>query len=114
MVERLPGALDAMARPADDRALGRESSNEHVADGVEWRAVCSEKTSFGQAAVRSASNGVCASHGHRSARGGRKLRFALGQSRYDRPMLSLLYLVVRALVRLLASGGRGRDDDRSS
>ena len=28
-------------------------------------------------------------------------------------MLSLLYLVVRALVRLLASGGRGRDDERS-
>ena len=43
MVERLPGALDAMARPADDRALGRESFNEHVADGVEWRAVCSRK-----------------------------------------------------------------------
>ncbi len=28
-------------------------------------------------------------------------------------MWSLLYLVVRALVRLLASGGRGRDDERS-
>src|SRR5450756_2329306 len=45
------------------------------------------------------------------ARGGRKPRFALGQSRYDRPMLSLLYLVVRALVRLLVSAGRaGRAD----
>ena len=28
-------------------------------------------------------------------------------------MWSLLYLVVQALVRLLASGGRGRDDERS-
>src|ERR1035437_6691617 len=28
-------------------------------------------------------------------------------------MWPLLYLVVRALVRLLASGGRGRDDERS-
>ena len=28
-------------------------------------------------------------------------------------MWSLLYLVVRALVRLLASGGRDRDDERS-
>src|SRR5665811_2189025 len=44
-------------------------------------------------------------------RGGRKPRFALGQSRYDRPMLSLLYLVVRALARLLVGGGQqGRDD----
>ena len=34
-------------------------------------------------------------------------------ARYDRPMWSLLYLVVRSLVRLPASGGRGRDDDRS-
>jgi hypothetical protein len=45
------------------------------------------------------------------ARGGRKPRFALGQSRYDRPMLSLLYLVVRALVGFLVVGGQqGRDD----
>src|SRR5450756_935253 len=45
------------------------------------------------------------------ARGGRKPRFALGQPLYDRPMLSLLYLVVRALVRLLVSAGRaGRVD----
>src|ERR1035437_1750628 len=49
--------------------------------------------------------------GHAPARGGRKPRFALGQPRYDRPMLSLLYLVVRALVRLLVSAGRaGRVD----
>src|SRR5450756_277462 len=49
--------------------------------------------------------------GCRRARGGRKPRFALGQSRYDRPMLSLLYLVVRALVRFLVGGGQqGRDD----
>ena len=33
--------------------------------------------------------------------------------RYDRPMLSLLYLVVRALVRLLASGGQLDRDDVS-
>src|ERR1700674_1077712 len=46
-------------------------------------------------------------------RGGRKPRIAIGSPRYDRPMWSLLYLVVRALVRLLASGGRGRDDERS-
>src|SRR5450759_4038435 len=47
----------------------------------------------------------------RRGRGGRKPRFALGQSRYDRPMLSLLYLVVRALVGLLVGGGQqGRDD----
>ena len=45
-------------------------------------------------------------------RGGRKPRFALGQSRYDRPMLSLLYLVVRALVRLLVSAGRAGRVDR--
>ena len=45
------------------------------------------------------------------ARGGRKPRFALGQSRYDRPMLSLLYLVVRALVGFLVGGGQqGRED----
>src|SRR5450756_1736045 len=44
-------------------------------------------------------------------RGGRKPRFALGQSRYDRPMLSLHYLVVRALVGFLVGGGQqGRDD----
>jgi hypothetical protein len=39
-----------------------------------------------------------------SARGGRKPRIAIGSPRYDRPMWSLLYLVVRALVRLLAEG----------
>jgi hypothetical protein len=44
-------------------------------------------------------------------RGAQKPRFALGQSRYDRPMLSLLYLVVRALVCLLVSAGQaGRAD----
>src|SRR5674476_1642900 len=43
-------------------------------------------------------------------RGGRKPRFALGPSRYDRPMWSLLYLVARTLVRLLVGGGQqGRD-----
>ncbi len=48
--------------------------------------------------------------GH-EARGGRKPQFAHGQPRYDRPMLSLLYLVVRALVRLLVSAGQpGRAD----
>src|SRR5665647_597504 len=44
-------------------------------------------------------------------RGGRKPRFALGPPRYDRPMWSLLYLVVRALVGFLVGGGQqGRDD----
>src|SRR5665811_678194 len=43
---------------------------------------------------------------HRRARGGQKPRFVLGQSRYDRPMWYLVYLVVRALVRLLVGGGR--------
>src|SRR5450759_4315301 len=53
----------------------------------------------------------CACSNRLRARGGRKPRFALGQSRYDRPMLSLLYLVVRALVRLLISAGQpGRAD----
>ena len=43
-------------------------------------------------------------------RGGRKPRFAIGPSRYDRPMWSLVYLVART-VRLLVSGGqRDRDD----
>lgn len=39
-----------------------------------------------------------------TARGGRKPRFALGSPRYDRPMWSLLYLVVRALLRHLVNG----------
>jgi len=44
-------------------------------------------------------------------RGGRKPRFALGPPRYDRLMWSLLYLVVRTLLRLLISAGRaGRVD----
>src|ERR1019366_9373748 len=34
-----------------------------------------------------------------------KPRFALGQPRYDRPMLSLLYVVVRALMRYLVNAG---------
>ena len=42
-----------------------------------------------------------------------KPRFALGQPRYDRPMLSLLYLVVRTLVRLLVSAGQPGRADRS-
>ncbi|HUY98778.1 MAG TPA: hypothetical protein VMU89_00405, partial [Thermomicrobiaceae bacterium] len=46
-----------------------------------------------------------------SARGGRKPRFTLGPSRYDRPMWSLLYLVARALASLLVSAGPpGRAD----
>src|SRR5450756_578781 len=45
------------------------------------------------------------------ARGGQKRRFALGPPREDRPMWSLVYLVVRALVGFLVSGGqRGRAD----
>jgi putative transposase len=44
------------------------------------------------------------------SRGGPKPRFALGPSRYDRPMWSLLYLVARALVGFLVGGGQqGRD-----
>src|SRR5450759_2276658 len=48
----------------------------------------------------------------RPARGGRTPRFALGQPQHDRPMLSLRYLVVRALVRLLVSAGRAGRVDR--
>src|SRR5664279_3456285 len=55
--------------------------------------------------------------GHRDGRtsgpprGDRKPRIALGQSRYDRSMWSLLYLVVRAFMRLLIRGDhRGRDE----
>jgi Homeodomain-like domain len=44
------------------------------------------------------------------ARGGRKPRFALGPSRYDRPMWSLVYLVARTLVRLLVGGGQQGQD----
>ena len=52
-----------------------------------------------------------AAGGRPGSRGGRKLRFAIEQPRYDRPMLSLLYLILRALARLLVSGARrGRDD----
>src|SRR5664280_2548196 len=46
-----------------------------------------------------------------AAREGRKPRFALGQSRYDRPMWSLLYLVARTPVRLLVGGGQQGQDD---
>src|SRR5665647_3417609 len=46
-----------------------------------------------------------------AAREGRKPRFALGQSRYDRPMWSLFYLVIRTLVRLIVIGDlRQRDE----
>ena len=50
-------------------------------------------------------------HALAGPRRGRKPRFALAQSRYDSPMLSLLYLLVRAIVRFLVSAGRaGRVD----
>ena len=45
------------------------------------------------------------------ARGGQKPRFVPRSPRYDRPMWSLLCLVVRTLVRLLVSGGRPDRDD---
>jgi hypothetical protein len=45
-----------------------------------------------------------------NARGGQKRRFALGPPRYDRPMWSLLYLVVRALVRLVVGAGQQGQD----
>src|SRR5450759_374654 len=45
------------------------------------------------------------------ARGAQKPRFALIPPGYDRPMLSLLYLVVRTLVRLVVGAGQpGRDE----
>src|SRR5665811_565147 len=43
-------------------------------------------------------------------REGRKPRFALGPSRYDRLMWSLIYLVARALARLLVGGGQQGQD----
>jgi hypothetical protein len=48
-----------------------------------------------------------------ASRGDRKPRFALVLPRYDRPMWSLLYLVARALVRLLVGGGQQGQDDGS-
>lgn len=40
-------------------------------------------------------------------------RFAIGQPRDDRPIVSILYLIVRSLVRLLASDGQRGPDDGS-
>jgi hypothetical protein len=46
-----------------------------------------------------------------AARRDRKPRFALVQSRYDRPMWSLFYRVIRILVRLIVIGDlRQRDE----
>jgi putative transposase len=44
-------------------------------------------------------------------RGGQKPRFVLGSARYDRPMWSLVYLLIRTLVRILISARQSGHDD---
>src|SRR5664280_165693 len=49
----------------------------------------------------------------RSARGGRKLRFPFGPPQYHRPMWSLVYLVIRILVRLIVIGDLSQRDEHA-